>query len=246
MPIYGPLPCHVLIRDLARQELRGVPLGDKGSLAESLGLIQSGKESSGFLAPLLPLYVAPFFLGLSPLQRPRYYTALFTSDPLSCGSLPIAGRLKESQEGPSPDVGEQNGTQRKENPVFEGPHYPGTTPAQIFVLGSSCNSLKRLAGAESRPDKIFWGRVHPREPPGDHPFGSSCMERAQSIAEKMAMRYVSSQVQFKGDDAVRGAAGISVGGGVPRLIFSGIQKRAIADYARRVAELEAQVKQGVA
>ena len=69
------------------------------------------------------------------------------------------------------------------------------------------------------------------------------LEKAKSISKRMEARYLHAQLQFQVTDAVRGQANISVGGGVPRLIFPGVKARAIAEYARRVAELEEQLKQ---
>ena len=72
------------------------------------------------------------------------------------------------------------------------------------------------------------------------------LEEAESNSKRMEARYQSAQLQFQAKDTVRGQANISVGGGVPRLIFAGAKARAIAAYAQRVAELDEQVKQGVA
>ena len=54
------------------------------------------------------------------------------------------------------------------------------------------------------------------------------------------------RVMFKQGDPVRTAAGVASGAGVPRFPSPTIPSGALAELERRIADLEAQVKQSVA
>ena len=68
------------------------------------------------------------------------------------------------------------------------------------------------------------------------------LEKAQALSESLEARYQESRKQYRSDDPVRASAGITVGGGVPRMVFAGIQRKTVEAYRRHVEELKEQLK----
>ncbi len=72
------------------------------------------------------------------------------------------------------------------------------------------------------------------------------LKQAKQADEELEQCASECRVMFKQGDSVRSAAGVAFGAGVPRFPSPTILSGALAELERRIADLEAQVKEGAA